>query len=431
MTNERPIEDARCWLINASEISIDVYVNYDDSPYLSIAPTEDGPQYSIDSDAGGVFGAYTFQVREEGDTDDPPLAEASVQMEEHDSYSAVFHRVGEAEYELSIYENEFESSAATQFQIRHVAVPEPIDWSIAPKPEADPSIPVDERSGTLEHGQWQKAYDVTENEYRLEVEHDGEVVAFRQDLELELNRMIVVYVVRDPKWWMGSDQKEAHVLRQEYQIPTGEANPDMVTQPMSPYTQTDTNEPVTFDCGPIEQFETNHTTAEIAATDPDGIVSGLEISEVTPPSDGFLIPDETVDRASWFGHPTTGTLEVLPKVPPGEYEVEVVANGQSMGTTTTCVVDATVKEITTGRLHDLVDAYHDDGEMTDAIAADLHQYLDEATVHLSNGEVTEACADLKSAVTLVGEKKGEGITETATVDIETETGALRERLDCG
>ncbi len=417
--------------MNTADRAVDVYVNYHEQPLVTIHPTEDQGAFTIDSDANGVYGTYTFEARQRDEPDDEPLASASVLLEEGDSYTAVFRQVGDADYELSFYENDFSPTGDTRFEIRHTGRPETIDWRLFPKPEADPRIPDDERSGTLERGQWQQALDVIENEYRLEIEVDGRVVAFRQDLELEANRMIVVYLHDDPMWWMGSDEKEDHIFRQEYQIQTGESRPDIVTQPAEPVSSTDQNQPIEFDCRALELYHTNRTTAEVGATDPDGIVSDLRVDDVQPYSDGFKIPDESVDRALAIGHETTGTLDIRPKVPPADYEVTLLANPEGLGERATCTLPVTVKPITIQRLRDLVDQYHDAGEMVDRIAADLHEALDDATAHLDAGDDGAACNDLGEVITIVGEYKDEGIDATASVDIETETKALRKRLNCG
>lgn len=431
MTNERPINDAQCWLINAADKIVDIYVNYDEE-LTSVAPTEDGPVFSIDSDANRIYGTYTFEAREvEAGHNDPSLAAASVKFEEGDSYAAVFHQVGDTEYEMSIYKNDFSPSANVRFEIRHTARPEQIDWRIAPNEGADPDIPVDEREGTLERGQWQQALDVTENDYRLEVLVDGEVVALRQDLDFGHNRMIVGYVVNDPEPWMSSEQKESHIWRQEYQIQTGEQKENVVTPPAEPFSATNQNQTIQFDCNPLELYHTNLTETEIGATDPDGIVTGLSIGEVVPYSDGFDIPHETVERASAIGGATTATLRVTPKVPPTSYDVRLVANPEGLGERATCSVPIEVKQITVERLHYLVEQYHESGDINEAITNDLEGLLDDAAAHLADDETEQACNAFKEILTIVGANKAKGISVPATVDMETETKALHTRLGCG
>lgn len=430
MTNERPIDDARCWFFNTADRAVDVYVNYHESALTTIHPTEDQGVFSIDSDASGIYGTYTFEVREAGDSDDAPLAAVSVEFEAGDSYAMAFHRTGDAEYELSVYENDFSPTANSRFEIRHTGRPERIEWTLAPKEEADPRIPVDERSGSLSRGQWQQAIDVTENEYRLEILVDDVVVAFRQDLELEANRMIVVYLHDDPKPWMGSDEKEDHVFRQEYQLQTGPHREDAVTVPAEPHATTDENRSIRFDLEPLSLYHTNRTETEVRVTDPDGVVDDLAIDGVTPYSDGFVIPDEGVDRTFVIGGTTNGTLRVKPKVPPGSYDVRLLSNPNSLGERATCTLPVEVEPITVQRLQALVDRYHDADEMTDWMATQLHDVLDHTDDHLRADERMLACADLEQVVTLVGEYKDDEISVEATVDAETETKALRKRLGC-
>ena len=152
MTNERPIEDARCWLLNTADMEVAVHVNYHGSPLTTIKPEEDQPAFTIDSDASGIYGTYTFEAVEKDDPDDTVLASVSVLFEEHDSYAAVFRQVGDAEYEFSVYENDFSPSGDSRFEIRHTGLAAEVDWTLEPKPEADPSIPDDDRSGTLQRG---------------------------------------------------------------------------------------------------------------------------------------------------------------------------------------------------------------------------------------------------------------------------------------
>ncbi|MFC4548775.1 MULTISPECIES: DUF4397 domain-containing protein [Halorussus] len=431
MTNERPTQDARCWLLNTADRAVDVYVNYRETPLTTIQPTEDQGVFSIDSDANGTYGTYTFEARAEGNLDGEVLASVSVEFTEGDSYSAVFHRSDDATYELSVYENDFSPSDDSRFEIRHTGAPERIDWRLFPKSEADPRISDDERSGSLSRAQWQQAIDVTENDYRLEIVVDGKVVAFRQDLELEANRAIVVYLVDDPKWWMGSDEKEDHIFRQEFQVQSGPDRDDVVTPPAEPYATTDRNQTIQFACRELELYHTNRAETTVEATDPDGIVADLAVGEVEPYSDGFKIPDESVERAYAIGGITTGTLTVRPKVPPGDYDVELVANPEGLGERATCTRSVKVKKITVHRLRNLVDRYREAGEMTDEIAAQLRDSLDDAVVHLDAGELAEACDALKRVVTVVGENKDEGISVAAAVDIETETKAMRKHLGCG
>lgn len=430
-TIERPRSTARCWYQNGADRPVDIYVNYHDEAYFTVKPEEDGPVFSVDSDASDLYGEYTFEARPKDDPDGPVLAATSVMFEEGDSYTAGIHRVGETEYRLSIYENDFHPSDDSRLEIRHLAYPQAFDWRLFPKPEADPRIPEDERSGTLERGQWQKAIDVVPNEYRLEILVDGDVVAYRQDLELETERQITCYVVGDPKAWMGSDEKEGHIRRDEFQVPVGDDRDDVVTPPAAPHTTTDDNRTIQFEFDPVTMYETNWEAAEVGATDPDGIVNDMKVDDVEPSTDGFKIPDETVDRAWAIGGTTTGTLEIRPKVSPGDYDVRLLANHSSMGERVTATLPVEVKAVDLDRLRDLVTRYHDRGLIVDEYATDLHGFLDDAEAHLDAGETKAACAALKDVINLVGEYKDEGVDSIAAVDITEETRALRKHLGCG
>ena len=69
--------------------------------------------------------------------------------------------------------------------------------------------------------------------------------------------------------------------------------------------------------------------------------------------------------------------------------------------------------------------------MTRWMAEQLRDALDHAGAHLEADETPNACSDLERVVSLVGEYKDAELTEAATVDVETETKALREYLGCG
>lgn len=431
-TIERPTQDAHCWFVNAADRAVDIYVNYADKPLITdVAPEEDGPMFSIDSDADGIYGTYTFEMRPAGRPDGPVLAQTSVLLRQVESYTGVFHELADS-YQLSIYRNDFRPSADARFEIRHNAKPEQIDWKLFPKPEADPRIPDDERSGTLERGQWQEAYDVIENDYRLEIYHDGDLVAYRQDLSLEHEREIVCYVVGDPKWWMGSDRKEAHIRRDEFQVQKRETHrDDITTPPAEPYTTTDDNQSPTIEVDDLSYYETNAAETDISATDPDGIVADLAVDTVDPYTDAFNIPDESLYQGFDIGDPTTGTLTVRPKAPAANYDVRILANPEGLGETVATNVSVEVKPVDIPRLHNLVDTYHAQDEIEDQYARDLHEYLDQAKTHLDASETSAACTDLKHVIDLVSEYKDAGVSETACVDITKETRALRSRLGCG
>lgn len=440
---DMPIERARVWTINGTERTVDFYVNYHDRPIVEDVRAKSlGSVVDIDGATDDPYGAYTFEARDRDEPGSPVLASASVAVDEGDSFSVVLHRVGEFDYRFSIYVNDYSPSEEARVVVRHCAYPDVIDWRFSGNGET-PRVPDDPRSGRLDRGQWQEAIDVSEQDYLFEVLVDGQVAAFDVDFEFEIETTYVVYVVGNPEPLnlpddppyeesrdSGVDESQ-WLLLQAFEVFPGESEPDVVTAPAEPLSTTDRNDRIEFDCGSISPFETNATEVEVAATDPDGIVTGLAIDSVDPPSDGFSIVDNSVDRAVHQGGTTTGTLRIEPDVPPREYQVRIEANPESLGERATCTVPVEVRQITTDRLYDLVDRYQLSDDVVRPIATDLNAMLDDAAAHLDAGETTQACADLKSFLDLIGANKDTGVSATAHDDLQTETKALRTRLDCG
>ncbi|MFC4548774.1 MULTISPECIES: DUF4397 domain-containing protein [Halorussus] len=440
---DMPTEKARCWMVNGTGRAVDVYVNYADVPYIDdVKPLSIGPELGIDGTADRPYGTYTFEVRPKDDPNGEVLASASVDLTEGDSYSAVLHRVGDFEYRLSIYRNDYSPSTDARFVVRHNSLHEEIDWRISQNGET-PRIPDDPRSGTLGRGQWQEATDVTESDYLMEVFVDGEVVTIERDLELEIETTYVCYVVGDPgplnipsdnNYEAASDSgvdESKWILVQAFEVYPGGDETDSVGAPQEPVSVSDRNEPITFLYEPVEVTETNAVEAEVGATDPDGFVTGLSIDRVDPPTDGITIVDNSVDRAFAEGGTTTATLRVAADVPPDSYDVRIAANPESLGTEATVTVPVEVERTTVARQYDLVDRYQLSGDIDQPIATDLNALLDDAEAGIDAGETTAACATLKEFLDLLGANKGKGVSETALNDIQPETKALRKHLGCG
>ena len=166
---DMPIKEARCWILNGTNRDVDIYVNYADQPLITdIQSPSIGPVLTLDGTVDRPYGTYTLEARDKGDPDGPVLASASVPFEEGDSYSAALHRVGQEEYQLSIYTNDYSPSEDARLVARHCASHESVDGEISQNGET-PEIPDDPRSGTLERGEWQTATDVTESDYLFEV----------------------------------------------------------------------------------------------------------------------------------------------------------------------------------------------------------------------------------------------------------------------
>jgi len=440
---DMPLERARLWTINGTERSIDVYANYADQPLATdIEATSIGSAIDISGEGDRPYGTYTLAARDAGEPDGDVLASASVPVDEGDSYSAVLHRAGEFDYQMSIYRNDYSPSQDARVVVRHCAYPETIDWGFFENGET-PRIPDDPRSGTLSRGQWQEATDVTEQDYLFQVLVDGEVAAFDANYEFEVETTYVVYVVGDPEPLFLPDEppyeesqdsgidESQWLLLHAFEVFPGADQADTVTPPTEPVSTTDTNAAIEFDCEALRLYETNRLETEVRATDPDGIVTGLAIDAVDPPTDGVTVVDNSVDRAFHPGGTTTATLRVAPDVPPDRYEVRVIANPESLAQSATCTIPVVVDPIPVARLYDLVDRYQLSGDIDQGIATDLNVLLDDAAAHVAADKTSQGCAALKDVVTLLGDNKDVGVSETAHDDLQTETEALRTRLDCG
>ncbi len=439
----RPLSEARCWMVNGTERAIDVYVNYAASPPITdVKPKSIGSVFKVAGTADRPYGTYTFEARDRGQPDDEVLASASVTMAEGDSFSAALHRVGEFDYRMSIYRNDYTPSEEARVVVRHCAYPETIDWELTDNEET-PRIPDDPRSGTLQRGEWQVARDVTEQDYLFEALVDDQVAAFEVDYEFEIETAYAVYIVGDPapqdlpddppyeESRDGGIDESQWLLAQGFEVGPGDSVADTTSAPAQPTSVSDTNQHIVFECDPIVLHETNATEVEIGATDPDGIVSGLGIVDVGPPTDSITIVDNSTDRALLQGAPTTATLRIGPDVAPANYDLTVAANPHSLGATETHVLSVDVRPIPVSRLYDLVDRYQLSEDVNQSIATDLNVTLDDAAAHLRNDETTEACAALKSVTDILGNHKGKGVSEPAHNDLQTETKAVRTDLGCG
>lgn len=439
---DMPIEEARCWTVNGTDRTVDFYVNYASQPHVTdVEPLSIGPVLTLDGSIDRPYGTYTFEVRDSGEPDGEVLAAASVPVDEGDSFSAVLHQVGADEYRLSIYTNDYSPSEEARLVVRHTAAHEEIDWKISQNGET-PCIPDDSRSGVLQRGQWQEATDVTESDYVMEVFVDGELVTVHVDLELEVETTYVVYVVGDPDPLdvdpadnyaeardSGADEGK-WLLVQAFEVVPGADEPDVVTAPQEPTSVADDNSDIAFDCEPIDLYETNAREFEVSATDPDGLVTGLAIDQVDPPSDAFSIVDDSVDPSHSVGDAATATLRVEADVPPDSYDVRLVANPESLGARATCEIPVAVEPVPIARLYDLVDEYQLSDDVDQGLATELNVLLHDADGQLAGGDISQACSTLGAVLDVVGANKGTGISEAAHDDLQTEANAVRQRIGC-
>ncbi len=443
MTTEPPDEDALCQFVNGTEQTVDVYVNYQAEAAKTVKPEEDQGAFSIDSDANGLYGTYTFEARPKDQPDAEVLAAASVDFRPGDVYTAAFHPKGEG-YQLSVYETDFSPTGASRFQIHHVGAPEEIDWALSPKSEADPNVSVDERSGTLQQGEYQRASDLTCNEYRLEVEVDGEVVAFRQDLELETELLVACYVVGDPSPDLGRDAKKSHVTSKRYHVPAGPEREDETTSPAEAHSTSDDNAAIEFNAEVPTAYETNAYEVPVEATDPDGVVDGFALEAVDPATEGIELDGDSVSLPTEVGGTASARVGVDADVPRGSYDVTLVANPDGMGQRASHTFSLEVEHITADRLWKLVEHYHGQDAVSDDVANELFGLLREAGADPHDGSVGEFLEDVQGlfdhgqdrapekaiadVVSLATEQQGRGIDAAAADDVVAEAEVLQQRL---
>lgn len=106
------------------------------------------------------------------------------------------------------------------------------------------------------------------------------------------------------------------------------------------------NAPVHADCGPaVTVRQGDAATVEVSASDADGVVTDLAVTQITP-SDPGTITRTALTPASEPGGTATATLTVAADTPPGTYSVTVTAtNADAEPQTATCTVTVTVQEV--------------------------------------------------------------------------------------
>lgn len=429
---ERLLTSSEIYLINGTEMNIDVYVNYESQPTISDpTPLAVGPVFVVEDTFSRPYGVYTFSVRLKGDPGGPVLAEASVDMQQGHSFSGVFHPgTAQGEYRFSIYENDLSEGTDARLTVRNTSDTDGVDWSLVPNGE-NPEIPSDTRSGTLGHGEWQIARGVTENDYLFEWFIDGDRVAREEDLNLGLEENVIVYLLGHPVPATDPNQLEKFFVNQELEYDVGPAVEDSTSTPAPPRSDSDGNAAIQFDCPDAEFWETNPGSVEIGATDPDGVVVDLSIERVDPPVDGFTIEDGDFTASPAIGQAATATLSVAGDVPDGSYAVRVAANAGSLAQSATCTVDVEIRRITVQRLKDQVSFYEQQGAVTGGFADQLQGRLDKVANHLGENDVAKACADLEKFTTKVSDKEGSKVDKPAAEDLIQEADALKVDLACG
>ena len=429
---------AEIFLLNATSLSVDIYVNYQRQPTISdpralVSDDASGDEmtpnvFVVQGTAARPYGTYTFSVRPKGDPDAAVLAAASIGLEQGHSFAGVFHPAVGGGYRLSIYENELWPSVNGRLTVRNTTT-QTVSWRIMPNGEA-PLIPPDERSGTLPPGQWQTARDITDNDYVIEYFVDGRRVGWFPDLDLAAAKTFNVYMLGELVPTTDGDLLQRPVAFEELEFDPGERDPHIVTEPAPPLSTTDSNAPVEFSCEPLTLWETDPGAATVSARDPDGVVTNLSIDSIEPPVGGIHILDGAMVPSPGIGLPAAARIDVKDDIPDGIYTVQIAASRGSSAQQAVCALQLTVKPITIARLLDHVAAYRASGDIEEALGEDLRLTLRQAEMYLDADHVDDACVELERVLNMIGADKGKEISDTAADDLAAEAKALWTDLGC-
>lgn len=115
------------------------------------------------------------------------------------------------------------------------------------------------------------------------------------------------------------------------------------------------NQPIAIGCAPITTVQGTAGSSAITATDPDGVVTSIVVTSITP-SDPATIALDGFTPAIATGETATATLTVGATTPAGTYAVGIEAsNGNDPPQTATCSVSVNVSSVlTVGEVQGLV-----------------------------------------------------------------------------
>jgi hypothetical protein len=436
---ERLESSSEILVVNATGLSVDVYVNYETQPTVSdpkplIGEFANGDELNstvlaVNGTTARPYGVYTFSVRPKGQPDAELLGAASVVLEQGRSFAGVFHEAPGGGHQFSIYESDLSPAANARLTVRNTTS-ERASWRIAPNGEA-PQIPPDERSGTLGPGEWQIARDVTDNDYVIEFFVGGERVGMYPDLDLAAAKNFVVYLIGQPQPTDDEVLLQRPVAFEELEVEPGEPEPDVVTPAAPPLSVTDTNAPIEFSCPAVSVWETNTRGSAITALDPDGLVTNLSIDSVDPHVGGIEIRSQSLSPSTAIGEPASARVRFKGDIPSGSYQVRIAANRGSLAQQAGCAMQLTVRPITIQRLLGQVRRYRESGDIEDRVGENLRLMLVSARRWLNDGYIDQACLDLRRVITQIGSEKGKAISDVAADALAGETKALSADLGCG
>ncbi len=240
-------------------------------------------------------------------------------------------------------------------------------------------------------------------------------------------------------WGTGDVTTANHSLRRKLAVTEGDDNG---TNAFDPATQWDAypvdtfdglgsygaptvNEPVAAICpAPFATTQGLAAGEAITATDPDGTVTGLAVSDVAA-SDPGTIAVTAFTPAPGAGGTASGTLSVGASTPVGAYTVTVTAtNDDAEPQTATCTVDVTVNPVTPQTLRGLVDGLVTDGGVSADRAGLLRDRLDRLAAAMDAGRMADAAAQLRAFVNQVNGLSPRWITAPAAESLLAEAELL-------
>jgi hypothetical protein len=438
MTVDQTNDVAHVWFINATDrFALDIYVGDEVDPTLTGAsPLEIGPCFEVQGQTERPFGTYSFRIREEDAPGAAVLASATLELQPGRSYSAAFHYDdGATGYALSVYENLRAASANARLEVRHVGKPPAIDWRLQPRDATGRPGAADTRSGALKRTQCQQATEVAPNQYLLEALVDGQMVAYQPDLQLEQDKMLVAYCIGTPApTSMRTQELRKYWVSQDFRVDAGPLGEATVTAPAGPMDTAggggrDANGSggIAFECPQVETFAANAAEAQIAARDPAGTVTAIELLEVQPAADTIRIASGRAQPAPEPGGRATATLEVGADTPAATYTVRVGAWTAGAEAPAECTLEVWIKPITLDRICARIAGFRVAGEMDPAFARELTGLLDAAEADFKAGALAVAEATVGDLLQRVEGGAG-AIAAPAAKSLAREVRALQASL---
>lgn len=438
---ERLDDSGEIFVVNATDRSVDIYVNGGPDPTISDpTPLAGGSAHSdeltpdvlvVRDEPARPYGMTTLAARPKGQPDAPVMAAASIDLRQGRSYTGIFHEVAEDEFQISIYENDLQAGGDARIRLINAAVGEVVTWRLEPNGE-NPEIPVDVRTGELAPGEWQQCDGVVDNDYRVEFYVDGQTVGRHHDIDLAVEKFFIVCLIGTLVPSDDDNILEPKIVFIELEFDTGPARPPSTTAPAPPLASTDTNQPIVFSCTPVEVMETDEATTTVTARDPDGVIVSLAITAIDPPVGGIEILDGAVTPSSAIGEPATAVVRLKDDLPPGSYDVTIEANLDSLAQHGACVLVVTVQAATVESLIDQVTELQEEAcEISFDAAADLLTLLGQAADHEAAGDLAATCATLQQVLDEIGDGAGETMTVAAADALTESVKAARTGLDCG